>query len=56
MPTPMRISPESVKRLFQFSLLLLGLLILTGTSGAEQPIPKGKGLVNDFAKVISPAI
>ncbi|MBW1773980.1 MAG: TPM domain-containing protein [Deltaproteobacteria bacterium] len=47
--------PISVKRLFQFSLLLWGLLILACPSAAEQPIPKSKGLVNDFAQVISPA-
>jgi uncharacterized protein len=33
----------------------LGLLILVGPAAAEAPMPKRRGLINDFAKVISPA-
>ncbi len=42
-------------RASQCVLILWVLLILACPSGAEQPIPKSRGPVNDFAQVLSPA-
>ena len=46
---------SNIKRAILFAPLILLLLMDAAPSFSEQPFPKPKGLVNDFAKVIPPS-